>query len=67
MPKAHRGEVWQIDPGITGKVRPAVVVSVEFYRGLTGYLTAIALGARVDARLNKENHGCHEARSIWRV
>jgi mRNA interferase MazF len=30
MPKAHRGEVWQIDLGLVGKVRPAVVVNVEF-------------------------------------
>ncbi len=30
MPKAHRGEVWQIDLGIAGKVRPALVVSVQF-------------------------------------
>jgi mRNA interferase MazF len=30
MAKAHRGEVWQVDLGIAGKVRPAVVVSIEF-------------------------------------
>ncbi len=30
MPKAQRGEVWQIDLGLAGKVRPAVVVNVAF-------------------------------------
>ncbi len=27
MPKAQRGEVWQIDFGITAKVRPALVLT----------------------------------------
>jgi mRNA interferase MazF len=30
MAKAHRGKVWQVDLGIAGKVRPAVVISIEF-------------------------------------
>jgi len=30
MPKAQRGEVWQIDFGLAAKVRPALVYSVPF-------------------------------------
>jgi mRNA interferase MazF len=30
MPKARRGEIWQIDLGMTGKIRPAVVISIEY-------------------------------------
>ena len=29
MAKAHRGEIWQVDFGIAGKIRPALVVSVD--------------------------------------
>ncbi len=30
MAKAHRGEIWQVDFGIAGKVRPALIVSIDF-------------------------------------
>ena len=30
MAKAHRGEIWQVDFGIAGKVRPALIVNVDF-------------------------------------
>jgi mRNA interferase MazF len=30
MAKAHRGEIWQVDFGIAGKVRPALVVNIDF-------------------------------------
>ena len=30
MPNAKRGEVWLVDLGLAAKVRPAVLVSVEF-------------------------------------
>ena len=31
MPRASRGEVWQVDLGIVAKARPAVVVSIPFH------------------------------------
>ncbi|MBM3883586.1 MAG: type II toxin-antitoxin system PemK/MazF family toxin [Verrucomicrobia bacterium] len=30
MPKAQRGEIWQVDFGLAAKVRPAVIYSVPF-------------------------------------
>lgn len=30
MPVARRGEIWQVDLGMTAKVRPALVLSVPF-------------------------------------
>jgi mRNA interferase MazF len=30
MAKARRGEIWQVDFGIAGKVRPALVVNIDF-------------------------------------
>lgn len=30
MPNARRGEVWMVDLGMVAKVRPAVIISVEF-------------------------------------
>jgi mRNA interferase MazF len=30
MPIARRGEIWQVDLGIVGKVRPALILSVAF-------------------------------------
>lgn len=31
MPRALRGEVWQIDFGLAAKVRPALIYSVPFF------------------------------------
>ena len=28
--KPARGEIWQVDPGIAGKVRPALILSVAY-------------------------------------
>lgn len=42
MPKARRGEVWQIDLGMAGKVRPAVVISVEFTDSERALYTLVA-------------------------
>jgi mRNA interferase MazF len=33
MPKAQRGEVWQIDFGLVAKVRPALIYSLPFTEG----------------------------------
>lgn len=30
MPNARRGEVWMVDLGMAAKVRPAVIISVDF-------------------------------------
>ena len=30
MPKARRGEIWQIDLGLVQKTRPCLVLSIEF-------------------------------------
>lgn len=52
-----RGEVWQVDFGITQKVRPALVISVPYSdtdRALIGVIphTSAVLGSQFEVRLS---------------
>ena len=54
MPNAKRGEVWLVDLGMAAKVRPAVIISVEFLdheRALYGVMpnTTAVRGTRFEA------------------